>query len=127
MPGAYALRVIVEFAAAHTLRGYAGQCSRMHGHNWKMEVEVTADALDDIGMGIDFKYIKEAARSAVRELDHRYLNDIPPFNAVNPTAENLAAYFYQRLSQELDDGRVKVAAVTLWETDRASVRFSEIP
>ena len=125
MAGAYTLKVITEFASAHTLRGYPGDCNRMHGHNWRLEVEVTTSTLDDIGMGIDFKHIKNATRSVAQELDHRYLNDIPPFDAVNPTAENLAAYFYRRLAEILDDARVKVAAVTLWETERACARFSE--
>ena len=76
-------------------------------------------------MGIDFGLIKEAAQSAVRELDHRYLNDVPPFDVVNPTAENLAAYLYRQLAERLNDTRVAVASVTLWETERACVRYSE--
>ena len=87
----YLLRVVTDFAAAHSLRGYAGECSRLHGHNWKLEVEVLATALDDLGMGIDFKAIKTAARNAIANFDHQYLNERPPFHEINPTAENIAA------------------------------------
>jgi 6-pyruvoyltetrahydropterin/6-carboxytetrahydropterin synthase len=97
----------------------------MHGHNWKLEVEVEAAALDDLGMAVDFKVVKEAARDLAGKLDHRYLNEIEPFDQVNPTAENLAAYLYRGLSEVLNNGRTEVHAVTLWETDRASVRYTE--
>ena len=125
MTGTYILKVLTEFASAHTLRGYPGACSRMHGHNWKVEVEVEATALDDVGMGIDFKVIKEAARAIGGRLDHRYLNDLEPFTEVNPTAENIAAYFYRELRQSFDKPELKVKSVTLWETDRACVRYTE--
>lgn len=125
MASRYTLNVTAEFAAAHSLRDYPGECSRLHGHNWKVEVEVTATALDAVGMGVDFKTMKAAAREAVGVLDHRYLNEVPPFDRINPTAENIAVYLYQQLSRQLNDARVRVSAVTLWETDRARVRYSE--
>ena len=125
MPSRYVLKVLTGFAAAHTLRDYPGDCRNMHGHNWKVEVEVTASELDVLGMGVDFKTIKREAKALADELDHRYLNDVPPFDRINPTAENLAAWFYRGLSERLDGERVRVSAVTLWETDTASVRYSE--
>jgi 6-pyruvoyltetrahydropterin/6-carboxytetrahydropterin synthase len=125
MAAAYTLKVVTDFAAAHTLRGYPGPCSRMHGHNWKLEVEVQANALDEVGMGLDFKVIKEAARLITAKLDHRYLNDIAPFDRVNPTAENIAAYLYQELSDVLNDARVRVQGITLWENERACVHYRE--
>jgi len=121
----YTLKILADFASAHTLRDYPGDCSRMHGHNWKLEVEVTANALNDHGMGMDFKTIKTATRELAKTLDHRYLNDIPPFDTINPTAENIAQYFYQNLSNTLNIDTAKISAVTLWETDRACVRYSE--
>ena len=121
----YSLKVLTDFASAHTLRDYPGACSRMHGHNWKLEVEVDAARLNASGMAIDFKDIRRKAKEAVGVLDHRYLNDIPPFDEVNPTAENIAAYLFERLSGDLNDGNVTVRAVTLWETDRACVRYTE--
>ena len=121
----YNLKILTDFASAHTLRDYPGDCSRMHGHNWKVEVEVKATALDQHEMGMDFKTIKNATRALAKTLDHRYLNDIPPFDVKNPTAENIAQYFYQQLSTTLNTDTAKVDGVTLWETDRACVRYSE--
>ena len=121
----YTLKILADFASAHTLRDYPGDCSRMHGHNWKLEVEVTATSLNEYGMGMDFKTIKTATRELAKTLDHRYLNDIPPFDTVNPTAENIAQYFYQQLSKTLNIDTAKISGVTVWETDRACVRYSE--
>jgi 6-pyruvoyltetrahydropterin/6-carboxytetrahydropterin synthase len=121
----YLLKVGTDFAAAHSLRDYPGECSRLHGHNWKLEVEVAATELDEVGIGMDFKTIKSAARALAGELDHRYLNELEPFARVNPTAENIAAYFYRQLSASLNTGTTRVHAVTLWETDTACVRYTE--
>lgn len=121
----YTLKVVTSFAAAHTLRDYPGDCRRMHGHNWKVEVEVTASELDELGMGVDFKTIKREAKAQADLLDHRYLNEIEPFDTLNPTAENLARWFFEGMAGRIDNDRVRVAAVTLWETDTASVRYTE--
>jgi len=121
----YNLKILTDFASAHTLRNYPGACARMHGHNWKVEVEVNAAALDDMGMGVDFKVIKQATRDLAGQLDHRYLNDLEQFTEINPTAENIAAWFYGMLSEKLNNDRITVHAVTLWETERACVRFTE--
>ena len=121
----YTLKIVTDFASAHTLRDYPGACSRMHGHNWKVEVEVIATELDSVGMGIDFKEIKRATKEIADQLDHRYLNDLAPFTEVNPTAENIAAYFFKQLTANLNNERISVSAVTLWETERACVTYSE--
>lgn len=125
MGALYTLKIVTDFASAHTLRDYPGDCNRMHGHNWKVEVEVKARLLNDVGMGIDFKEIKQATKTIAKRLDHRYLNDLEPFTEVNPTAENIAAYMFRELSSALNDDRVNVSAVTLWETERACVRYTE--
>lgn len=125
MAGIYRLKVLTDFAAAHVLRGYDGKCSRLHGHNWKVEAEVQGTRLDDVGMVIDFKAIKRAANDVAERLDHYYLNDIPPFDQINPTAENIACYFYQELGKLLNDEHVRVCNITLWENDRACVNYSE--
>lgn len=125
MPPTYTLKVLTDFASAHTLRGYPGDCARMHGHNWKVEAEVAATSLNELGMGVDFKEIKRAVREIAGRLDHRYLNDLAPFTEVNPTAENIAAYFFRELAARLNGPTLRVSAVTLWETDRACVRYSE--
>lgn len=125
MAANFTLKVLTEFASAHTLREYPGACSRMHGHNWKVETEVIANALDEVGMGVDFKQIKAAANEIGDRLDHRYLNELEPFDRINPTAENIAAYMYREISAKLNSDTVTVHAVTLWETDRACVRYCE--
>lgn len=125
MPATYTLKVLTDFASAHTLRDYPGACARMHGHNWKVEVEVEAKALNSVGMGVDFKEIKQAAREIAGRLDHQYLNDLTPFDELNPTAENIAAYFFRELAARLNADGLRVGSVTLWETDRACVRYSE--
>ena len=121
----YTLTVLTSFASAHSLRDYPGDCRRLHGHNWKVEVEVQASSLDELGMGVDFKTIKKVAREVAGGLDHQYLNEIPPFDQINPTAENIAAYLFRTIGEQLNDARVRVSAVTLWETDNACVRYSE--
>ncbi|WP_018946585.1 6-carboxytetrahydropterin synthase QueD [Thioalkalivibrio sp. AKL17] len=125
MSARYTLRVLTDFASAHTLRDYPGQCANMHGHNWKVEAEVEAETLDDTGMAVDFKVVKSAAREIAGQLDHRYLNDVPPFDTVNPTAENIARWFFRELAERLNRPGLRVSALTLWETDRACVRYSE--
>lgn len=121
----YTMKILLDFAAAHLLRDYEGVCNRLHGHNWKVEVLVTATELDDVGMGMDFKVIKDATRELIGKLDHRNLNDIPPFDKINPTAENISEYLYSELAKVLNTDGIKVSAVTLWETDRASVTFTD--
>ena len=125
MAARYTLKILADFASAHTLRDYPGACARMHGHNWKVETEVLASGLDETGMGVDFKVITQATRDIAGRLDHRYLNDLEPFTEINPTAENIAAYFYKELSALLNNDSIKVHAVTLWETERACVSYAE--
>jgi len=125
MSARYTLKVVSDFASAHTLRDYPGACSRMHGHNWKVEAEVVASKLDQVGMAIDFKQIKASVKELTDTLDHRYLNEIKPFDSINPTAENIAAWLYKGLSDKLNNEYIQVSALTLWETERACVRYTE--
>jgi len=125
MTACYTLKVVTDFAASHALRNYEGACQRIHGHNWKVEVEVLATRLDDVGMGIDFKVIKRATNDVLDKLDHYHLNDIPPFDEINPTAENIAAYIFKNVAEIINQEHINVSAVTVWETERACVRYSE--
>ncbi|MBL1277323.1 MAG: 6-carboxytetrahydropterin synthase QueD [Ectothiorhodospiraceae bacterium] len=125
MPAKYTLKVVSDFASAHTLRDYPGACSRMHGHNWKVEAEVEASRLNNVGMAVDFKAIRQQVRKLTDILDHRYLNDIKPFDMINPTAENIAKFLFNGLAEVLDDENIRVKAITLWETERACVRYEE--
>lgn len=125
MPASYTLQSHVTFAAAHQLRGYPGSCARLHGHNYRVEVEVRATELDEIGMGIDFRDIRRAAGEVAAHLDHQFLNEIEPFDELNPTAENIARHFYEKVGAILNRPHVKVSAITVWETERGLVRYSE--
>ena len=125
MTAHYTMKILTDFAAAHYLRDYEGPCSRVHGHNWKVEVEVNASRLDKIGMGLDFKLIKQATNKLIDRLDHQNLNELPPFDRQNPTAENIAAWLYRELSSILNTDVIRVASVTLWETERACVTYTE--
>ncbi len=125
MTANYQLKILTDFAAAHTLRDYPGACSRMHGHNWKVEVVVNAHKLNNMGMVIDFKEIKTETNKICDVLDHRYLNDIKPFDVINPTAENIAKYIYQKLDAVFKNKAANMQSVTLWETDRACVTYCE--
>lgn len=125
MTAIYTLKVVTDFAASHILDGHPGKCARLHGHNWKVEAEVAASALNAIGMAIDFADLKAAVHDIVDAMDHRHLNDLPAFEGVNPTAEHVARVVYQKLTERLDDPSLRVVAVTIWETERASVRYTE--
>ncbi|WP_298269463.1 6-carboxytetrahydropterin synthase QueD [Geobacter sp.] len=121
----YRLKIITSFAAAHCLINYQGDCENLHGHNWKVEVEVTARELDKAGLGIDFKVLKQETNSLLRTLDHKYLNELEPFRDISPSSENISRYLFGELSRRLNDGNVKVGSVTVWESDNAAATYYE--
>jgi len=121
----YRLKIITSFAAAHCLINYQGDCENLHGHNWKVEVVVTAGELDKAGLGIDFKILKRETNLLLKTLDHKYLNELPPFLDTSPSSENLARYIYNELSLKLNNANVKVETVTVWESDFASACYYE--
>lgn len=115
-----------EFASAHYLREYQGNCERLHGHNWSVEAVVRCQTLDNIGVGIDFRILKKHLNEVLQELDHTCLNDHPFFRDKNPSSELLAYYIYGRLKELLKDyPAVKVYRVTVCETSRAGVSYFE--
>ena len=120
----YTLTTFVEFSSAHVLNGHEGPCKRMHGHNWKVEVEVSGDKLDNIGMVIDFKKIRHMTNEVVDELDHRFLNDLTAFKKVNPTAENIAEYIHIELTKLINNDKIVVKSIKLWETDKSAVTYT---
>ncbi|MFQ5737038.1 MAG: 6-carboxytetrahydropterin synthase QueD [Thermodesulfobacteriota bacterium] len=121
----YELTITTTFSSAHNLRGYDGACENLHGHNWRVDVSVLAEGLDRLGMVIDFKKLKAETREIVSALDHRYLNEVPPFDAENATAENIARHIFTGLSEALNTGPVKVSRVVVWESDNASAAYYE--
>jgi 6-pyruvoyltetrahydropterin/6-carboxytetrahydropterin synthase len=104
------------FAAGHALRNYRGKCENVHGHNYRVQVTVEGPELDDIGLLVDFGEVKKLIRGVVARLDHRFLNELAPFDAINPSAENLARYFYDEVSSGLAAGP-QLREVRIWETD----------
>jgi len=120
----YTLKVQADFSAAHILHGYDGPCSRLHGHNWKVEVHVETTELDNIGMGMDFRALKREVREIVNTLDHQHLNDLDPWKAQNPTAENIASWLYHTLEQKINSALSTLVSLTLWENDQCAVTYS---
>ncbi len=119
----FELTVRDEFAAAHYLRDYPGACERPHGHNWKVEVTVQGDKLNEIGILIDFKDLKRYLKEVLAELDHQDLNQHPAFQGQNPSSENIARYIFERLSAKLASHPVKLVRVTVCETERSCVSY----
>ena len=93
----FELDIVRDFSAAHSLRGYHGDCSSLHGHNWTVQVFVASDELDEVGIAMDFKLLKKELNAILAEFDHKYLNDLPAFAGRNPTSENIAMYIFNRL------------------------------
>jgi len=115
--------VITQFAAAHRLRNFKGKCEKLHGHNWRIEVIVEGEKLNDAGLLIDFKEVKDDTNRILEELDHSFLNELSQFKDQNPSSENIAAYIFEKLSSKLNDNRIKVTKVTAWESDSASTSY----
>jgi len=120
----YELTVITQFAAAHQLRKFRGKCEKLHGHNWRIEVSLTGEKLNDAGLLIDFEEIKEATDRILEELDHSFLNELPQFKDQNPSSENIAAYIFEKLGSTLNNNQIKVTKVTAWESDSARASYS---
>jgi len=121
----YQLKISSSFASAHNLMNYQGDCENLHGHNWKVEVSVTAENLDKSGLGIDFKTLKAETKSLLKTLDHKHLNELVPFKDVSPSSENIARYIYQELSRTLNNDNIKVESITVWESDFACAKYYE--
>lgn len=124
----YEVTVERSFAAGHYLRNYKGKCENPHGHNYKVRVTLGGAELDKAGLLLDFKDLKDVMKHVIERLDHQMLNDIEPFTRLNPSAENIAKYFYDQTSSQLlsmTNGRVSVKDVTVWETETTSARYSE--
>lgn len=121
----YKLKIITDFDAAHQLRGYKGKCENIHGHNWKVEVEVISETLDEIGIAIDFKELKKNVDEIISQLDHTFINQIPPFTQINPSSENIARWIYISLKDKFNTTPVRLYSVTVWESDHASATYIE--
>ncbi len=121
----YELSIEVGFAAAHQLRGYKGNCENMHGHNWRVQISVTAEKLNEIDIAIDFRDLKKKAREVISPLDHALLNEVFPFTEKNPSSENIAKWIFDSLKKKINGDNLRVSAVTVWESDTASASYYE--
>lgn len=120
----YVLQVEGDFASAHQLREYRGKCENLHGHNWRVLAKVKGEKLDACGMLVDFGVLKKSVKEILETLDHRFLNETPPFDRINPTSENLAEYLFHELAHILPAGVVP-HEVTVWESEKCAATYSE--
>jgi 6-pyruvoyltetrahydropterin/6-carboxytetrahydropterin synthase len=117
-----------SFAAGHYLRNYKGKCENPHGHNYKIRVTLAGDRLDHAGLLLDFKDLKDVMKETIERLDHQMMNDVEPFTTLNPSAENIARYFYVETNKKVasvSNDRVRVKEVTVWETDTTTATYRE--
>jgi 6-pyruvoyltetrahydropterin/6-carboxytetrahydropterin synthase len=117
----YRVSVKKDFAAAHNLRGYAGNCESLHGHNFSVEAVLSGESLDGCGMLVDFKVLKRELAAILDELDHKYLNEMSPFDKINPTSENLSKYIFDRLKELFGE---KTECVRVFETQSAVAEYT---
>ena len=112
----YKVTIETHFSAAHRLRQYNGECERLHGHNWNVQISIGSEKLNDLEMVIDFKDLKEKTNALMDTFDHQYLNEVPPFTELNPTTENISKYIFDRLSKVINTDSIRISKVTVWES-----------
>lgn len=121
----YKVKVISHFSAAHFLRNYKGKCELLHGHNWKVEVIVSSNKLDSLGMVVDFSELKRLTNSVLGELDHRCLNELDYFREYNPSSEEIARYIFNKLKPQVSEKSCVLEEVQVWETENSCVIYRE--
>jgi 6-pyruvoyltetrahydropterin/6-carboxytetrahydropterin synthase len=121
----FELMVETHFSSAHQLRGYKGECEKLHGHNYKVQVFVIAERLNEIDIAIDFYELKKLAGEVIAPLDHVFLNEIFPFTEKNPSSENIAKWIYDSLRKKLNNDNIHLSAVTVWESETSSATYFE--
>jgi 6-pyruvoyltetrahydropterin/6-carboxytetrahydropterin synthase len=124
----YYIGIITSFSSSHQLRGYNGNCERLHGHNWKVEVIVKGEKLNPIGILIDFRELRKMVNSIISRLDHNHLNEIFPFTEENPSSENIARYIYTELEKELHKegyNNIYIHRVKIYETEHSFCIYGE--
>jgi 6-pyruvoyltetrahydropterin/6-carboxytetrahydropterin synthase len=119
----YEVKIQAEFSAAHNLQEVGGKCESLHGHNFKVEVAVEAETLDEQGLVVDFRFLKEKTRALLETLDHKYLNELPFFAGRNPSSEMIAAYLFEELSRRIDQRARHLSWVAVWESDTSRAFF----
>ncbi|MGV8075535.1 MAG: 6-carboxytetrahydropterin synthase [Syntrophobacteraceae bacterium] len=125
MPGMFEVFVKTDFSAAHSIRGYPGNCVRVHGHNWTVEVYAQCRELNDLGIAVDFRDIRLALKDVLAGMDHYDLNELPAFKDVNPTSENVARFLYHELSGLINTDRVRISRIKVSEAQGAAASYWE--
>ena len=120
----YQICVETTFSASHQIIGHTGKCKDLHGHNWKVKVVASVRELDKIGIGIDFKILRDHLEDVTAKFDHAHMNEIGPFRELNPTSETTAKYIYDELAIRLPDN-TKLDYIQVWETDKYSAIYSK--
>ncbi len=121
----YQISVEEHFDAAHALRGYRGKCEALHGHRFQVVVRVRASRLDNIGLAYDFTELKAKLRAILERFDHSCLNDVMPFDKINPSSENIAATIYGEMKTQLAEAPVTLEAVEVRESPESGVEYRE--
>jgi 6-pyruvoyltetrahydropterin/6-carboxytetrahydropterin synthase len=121
----YELMIETTFSSAHQLRGYMDKCENLHGHNWKVQVHVAAERLNEIGIAVDFHDLKRLTNEVTSSLDHAFLNNVFPFTEINPSSENIAKWIYDSLKKKINTDYVNLTAITVWESETASATYYE--
>ena len=119
----YEIKIVTSFSAAHRLENFYGKCEALHGHNWKVEVFLKGEQLNETGLLQDFGVVKAHTRELLEEIDHKYLNELPAFSQQNPSSENLARFLFQRLGAVLNQDGVQVSRVNVWESDTSCASY----
>ena len=126
----YTVTVEATFSSGHYLRNYHGKCENPHGHNYRVQITFAGEELDQTGLLLDFKELKQLLRPIVDYLDHKMINELEPFTSLNPSAENLARYFFDQTNErimQITDGRVRVTKSTVFETDTSAATYTGQP
>lgn len=121
----YEITIESQFSGAHQLRGYKGKCEKLHGHNWKVQVTVSAERLNELDMVMDFHELKKITNEVLSTLDHSFLNEVFPFTEINPSSENIAKWLYDSIKKKIADRDVTISSVTVWETETSSATYYE--
>jgi len=119
----YEVEITLSFSAAHRLRDYNGKCEQLHGHNYKIQIAARASEPGKGGMVIDFADLKKVAAPVLEELDHKYLNDIKPFDEIEPSAENIAAHIFRQIAERLEKRAAILYRVAVWESDTSKACY----
>ncbi len=123
----FEVHVTTMFPAAHALRNYYGKTEPIHGHNWWAKITIAGPQVDSMGMLIDFVPLQKEMGRIIGKLDHQFLNEVPPFDVVNPSAENIAHYLWEQFSASVPamqpEFEVTVSRVEVWETDNCSAVY----